>query len=92
MAWGALLEKEGVHVSYGVKQLKTHVKLALVVREEEDGIRRYAHVGSGNYHTGTAGLYEDLGLLTLRPRSATTSGPLFNELTGSANARHVPSA
>ncbi len=64
IAWGNFLEKEGVHVSYGVERLKTHVKLALVVREEPDGVRRYAHVGTGNYHSGTARIYEDVGLLT----------------------------
>ena len=52
IAWGELLEKEGVHVAYGVESLKTHVKLALVVREEDGDIRRYAHVGTGNYHIG----------------------------------------
>ena len=61
IAWGELLENEGVHVAYGVERLKTHVKLALVVREERGQIRRYAHVGTGNYHTGTARIYEDLG-------------------------------
>jgi polyphosphate kinase len=64
IAWGAMLENEGVHVAYGVEQLKTHVKAALVVREEHGVVRRFAHVGTGNYHTGTARIYEDLGLLT----------------------------
>ena len=82
MAWGALLEKEGVHVSYGVKKLKTHVKLALVVRSEKGGIRRYAHIGSGNYHTGTARLYEDVGILTCDPAVCDDIGALFNQLTG----------
>ena len=82
MAWGALLEKEGVHVSYGVKKLKTHVKLALVVRSEKGGIRRYAHIGSGNYHTGTARLYEDVGILTCEPAVCDDIGALFNQLTG----------
>jgi polyphosphate kinase len=82
IAWGDLLEKEGVHVSYGVKQLKTHVKLALVVRAEKGGIRRYAHVGSGNYHTGTARLYEDVGILTCDPEICEDVGALFNQLTG----------
>ncbi len=67
IAWGKLLESEGAHVAYGVERLKTHVKLALVVREEADGIGRYVHVGTGNYHTGTARLYEDLGILTCDP-------------------------
>jgi len=82
MAWGALLEKEGVHVSYGVKKLKTHVKLALVVRSEKGGIRRYAHIGSGNYHTGTARLYEDVGILTCDAAICDDIGALFNQLTG----------
>jgi polyphosphate kinase len=82
IAWGQLLEQAGAHVAYGVERLKTHVKLALVVREEEDGIRRYAHVGTGNYHTGTARLYEDLGILTCEPALTAEAAALFNELTG----------
>jgi len=82
IAWGQLLEQAGAHVAYGVERLKTHVKLALVVREEADGIRRYVHVGTGNYHTGTARLYEDLGLLTCEPTLAAEAAALFNELTG----------
>ena len=54
IAWGEELEKAGVHVVYGVKRLKTHVKLGLVIREEEDGLRRYVHLSTGNYHTGMA--------------------------------------
>jgi polyphosphate kinase len=84
IAWGRLLEREGVHVAYGVERLKTHVKLALVVREEEDGLRRYVHVGTGNYHTGTARIYEDLGLLSCEPDLAADVAVVFNELTGSA--------
>ena len=83
IAWGQLLEKEGVHVSYGVRRLKTHVKLALVVREEEGAIRRYAHVGTGNYHSGTARIYEDLGLLTSTNEALTGDvATVFNHLTG----------
>ncbi|MFC1869358.1 polyphosphate kinase 1, partial [Thermodesulfobacteriota bacterium] len=82
IAWGRLLEQEGVHVAYGVERLKTHVKLALVVREEEDGIRRYVHIGTGNYHTGTARLYEDLGILSSDPELGSNVATLFNELTG----------
>ena len=82
IAWGRLLEEEGVHVSYGVEKLKTHVKLALVVREEADGIRRYVHVGTGNYHTGTAKIYEDLGLLSCDPELSDDVAAVFNELTG----------
>ena len=83
IAWGQYLEKEGVHVSYGVEQLKTHVKLALVVREEEEGIRRYAHVGTGNYHSGTTRVYEDLGVLTADPEICDDVAAVFNSLTGS---------
>ncbi len=82
IAWGRLLENEGVHVCYGVEKLKTHVKLALVVREEADGIHRYVHVGTGNYHTGTARAYEDLGMLSADPRLADEVAAVFNELTG----------
>jgi polyphosphate kinase len=82
IAWGRLLEQEGVHVAYGVERLKTHVKLALVVREEEDGIRRYVHVGTGNYHTDTAKIYEDLGILSSDPELGANVAALFNELTG----------
>jgi polyphosphate kinase len=80
--WGRELEQAGAHVAYGVERLKTHIKLALVVREEADGIRRYIHVGTGNYHTGTARLYEDLGLLTADPELASHAAAVFNELTG----------
>jgi polyphosphate kinase len=83
IAWGRILEREGAHVAYGVERLKTHVKLALVVREEEDGLRRYVHVGTGNYHTGTAKLYEDLGLLSCETDLAADAAAVFNELTGS---------
>lgn len=82
IVWGRQLEKGGVHVAYGMERLKTHVKLALVVREEQDGIRRYVHVGTGNYHTGTARLYEDLGILSSDPELGANVGALFNELTG----------
>jgi polyphosphate kinase len=82
IAWGRRLEEEGVHVSYGVEKLKTHVKLALVVREENDGIRRYVHVGTGNYHTGTARIYEDLGILSCDPELSEDVAAAFNELTG----------
>ena len=84
IAWGRVLEREGAHVACGVERLKTHVKLALVVREEEDGLRRYVHVGTGNYHTGTARIYEDLGLLSCEPDLAADVASVFNELTGSA--------
>src|SRR6185369_14976342 len=59
-----MMEEEGIHVTYGVVGLKTHCKVILVVRQDYDGLRRYVHVGTGNYHSGTARLYCDLGLLT----------------------------
>ncbi len=81
IAWGRRLEREGAHVAYGVERLKTHVKLALVVREEKDGIRRYVHVGTGNYHTITARIYEDMGILSCDPELGANVAALFNELT-----------
>lgn len=82
IAWGQYLENEGVHVAYGVERLKTHVKLGLVVREEGERIRRYAHIGTGNYHTGTARIYEDLGVLTADPGPCDEVAAVFNALTG----------
>ncbi len=81
ISWGKELETAGAHVAYGVERVKTHVKLALVVREEADGVRRYVHIGTGNYHEGTARLYEDLGLLTADPELAGHVAAVFNELT-----------
>jgi polyphosphate kinase len=80
--WGKLLEKEGAHVAYGVERLKTHVKLALVIRDEPEGLKRYVHVSTGNYHTGTARIYEDLGVLSCDPVLAKDAAQVFNELTG----------
>ena len=82
IAWGRFLEKEGVHVAYGVERLKTHVKLALVVREEGQEVRRYAHIGTGNYNIGTAKVYEDVGLLTCEPEICNDVATVFNSLTG----------
>lgn len=87
IAWGQYLEREGAHVSYGVEKLKTHVKLALVVREEHGHLRQYVHVGTGNYHTGTARMYEDLGLLTADPVLCRDVTALFNQLTGALGPR-----
>ena len=87
IVWGSMLEKEGAQVVYGVERLKTHVKSALVVREEEDGMRRYVHVGTGNYHTGTARLYEDLGIFSSDPELGANVSALFNELTGAMPAQ-----
>lgn len=80
--WARALERSGVHVVYGLIGLKTHAKLALVVRREADGLRRYVHLGTGNYNTGTARTYEDLGLLTCRPELCADASALFNLLTG----------
>jgi polyphosphate kinase len=76
------LEKAGVHVVYGIVGLKTHCKTAVVVRKESDGLRCYAHIGTGNYHVGTARLYTDLGLLTANPQYTQDIVELFNYLTG----------
>jgi polyphosphate kinase len=76
------LEKAGVHVVYGVLDLKTHSKVTLVVRQEHDGIRGYAHIGTGNYHTETARLYTDLGLFTCDPDITGDLIELFHYLTG----------
>lgn len=82
IAWGRYLENEGVHVAYGVERVKTHVKMALVVREVDNRIRRYAHIGTGNYHTSTARVYEDLGILTCNSKLCQEAAALFDELTG----------
>jgi polyphosphate kinase len=80
--WARTLERAGIHVVYGLVGLKTHAKIALVVRQEEGGIRRYCHVGTGNYHPGTARLYEDLGLFSADPELGADLTQLFNHLTG----------
>jgi polyphosphate kinase len=80
--WARALEEAGVHVVYGLVGLKTHSKAALVVRREEDGIRRYCHLGTGNYNPRTARQYEDLGLLSADPELGADVGDLFNFLTG----------
>ncbi len=82
IGWARKLEKSGVHVVYGMVGLKTHCKLALVVREEADGLRRYAHVGTGNYNPKTARQYEDMGLLTSNPIITDDVARLFNHLSG----------
>jgi len=81
------LEQAGVHVVYGVAGLKTHAKISLVVRREADGVRRYAHVGTGNYNPVTARLYEDIGLLTGDPEVGADLTDLFNVLTGYSRQR-----
>ncbi|GAA2756024.1 RNA degradosome polyphosphate kinase [Actinopolymorpha rutila] len=84
--WARQLEQSGCHVVYGLIGLKTHCKLALVVREEPDGLRRYAHIGTGNYNPKTARLYEDLGLLSSDPVLAADLSALFNTLSGYARS------
>jgi polyphosphate kinase len=85
--WARALEQAGVHVVYGVAGLKTHAKTCLVVRRENAGIRRYAHIGTGNYNPRTAGLYEDLGLLTADADIGADLTDLFNLLTGYSRQR-----
>jgi polyphosphate kinase len=82
IAWARTLEGFGVHVAYGLPGLKTHTKTTLVVRKEADGIRRYAHIGSGNYNSQTAKVYTDLGLLTSDASIGADLTDLFNSLTG----------
>ena len=80
--WARKLEEAGVHVVYGLMGLKTHAKLSLVVRAEDDGIRRYCHVGTGNYNPKTARGYEDIGLLSSDPDLCDDLSRLFNQLSG----------
>jgi polyphosphate kinase len=80
--WAKKLERAGVHVIYGLMWLKTHCKLCLVVRSEDDGIRRYLHMGTGNYNESTAKLYTDTGYFTCRETFAQDASRLFNVLTG----------
>jgi polyphosphate kinase len=82
--WARELEKVGAHVVYGVLGLKTHTKLALVVRKEAGGLRSYAHIGTGNYHVKTARLYADFGLFTCDPQITADAVNLFHYLTGAA--------
>ncbi|HCB15157.1 MAG TPA: polyphosphate kinase 1 [Gammaproteobacteria bacterium] len=79
--WANRMEEAGIHVTYGVLGLKTHSKVILVVRRDYNGLRRYAHIGTGNYHAGTARMYSDLGLLTCDPVIGEDLTELFNYLT-----------
>ena len=83
--WAARLEEAGVHVVYGLQDLKTHCKICLVVRQEEESVRRYVHVGTGNYNRATAHVYTDLGLFTANARIVADVSELFNYLTGYSN-------
>jgi polyphosphate kinase len=85
--WARRLEEAGVHVVYGLVGLKTHAKIALVVRQEEDGIRRYCHVGTGNYNPVTASSYEDVGLFSADPELGADLSELFNHMTGFSHER-----
>ena len=87
ISWARTLENFGVHVAYGSASLKTHAKTALVVRREPDGIRRYIHLGTGNYNSRTARLYTDVGLFTCSPSLGADVSDLFNSLTGFSRQR-----
>jgi len=84
--WAKLMEEAGIHVVYGFVGLKTHCKCCLVVRKEHDGLRRYAHLGTGNYHTKTARLYTDLSFFTARDDLTDEVSEVFNTLTGFAKS------
>ena len=83
--WASRLEDAGVHVVYGVEKLKTHCKICLVVRKEESEIRRYVHIGTGNYNRTTSQIYTDISIFTARPSVAADVSELFNYLTGYSN-------
>jgi polyphosphate kinase len=87
IGWARALEAVGVHVSYGLMGLKTHAKLLLIVRKEADGLRRYVHLGTGNYNPATARIYTDLGLFTCDPAIGADVSELFNVLTGYSEQR-----
>src|SRR5262249_8761074 len=88
--WAAELERAGAHVTFGVAGLKTHAKVALVVRKEAHGLRSYVHIGTGNYHVRTARLYADLGLLTCNPVITRDVVGLFHYLTGHSMSPRGP--
>ncbi len=89
ITWAKMLESAGVHVVYGVVGLKTHAKILLVVRREKDGLRRYAHIGTGNYNPKTARLYEDFGIFTADPDIGRDLSELFNTLTAYGEAHSM---
>ncbi len=88
IVWARMLEKAGCHVIYGLVGLKTHSKITLVVRREEDGIRRYVHLGTGNYNDATAKLYTDVGLLTCSETIGEDATAVFNMLSGYSEPLH----
>jgi len=88
IGWARKLERAGCHVIYGMLGLKTHCKLALVIRSEPTGVRRYCHIGTGNYNPTTARLYEDIGLLTSNPVITEDIARIFNHLSGMSRESH----
>jgi polyphosphate kinase len=92
MEWAKKMEQAGVHVVYGIPALKTHVKCILVVRREGDGVRHYAHIGTGNYNPKTARIYTDLGLFTADPAIGSDIAEMFNYLTGYARPQRYRKA
>lgn len=88
IAWARKLEQAGCHVVYGLVGLKTHAKITLVVRRDKDGLRRYVHVGTGNYNDNTAKLYTDIGLFTSHKEIGEDASALFNEVTGYSAPHH----
>ena len=90
--WSRALEQAGVHVVYGFPDLKIHAKMTLIVRREGEALRRYAHIGTGNYHAATARLYEDLGIFTADEEIAADVADLFNYVTGFGRPQQVPQA
>jgi polyphosphate kinase len=90
--WAKKLEEAGVHVVYGIPAMKTHVKCILVARREGDGVRHYAHVGTGNYNPKTARIYTDIGIFTTEPKLGSDIAEMFNYLTGYARPRRYRKA
>ncbi len=92
ITWAKRLEQSGVHVVYGIPALKTHAKCALVARREGDGVRHYAHIGTGNYNAKTARLYTDFGIFTTDPDLCADIAEMFNYLTGYARPQRYRKA
>jgi polyphosphate kinase len=88
VSWAKALERAGVHVVYGLVGLKTHAKCVLIVRNDDDGLRRYCHIGTGNYNSRTARIYEDVGFVTADPDVGADVTQLFNHLTGYSRTHH----
>ena len=92
ISWARKLERQGVHVVYGLVGLKTHCKLSMVVRDDGERLRRYVHIGTGNYHPKTARLYEDMGLLTTDPEVGEDVSPRLQRAVRLLDEHHVPAA